>query len=286
MLHLGTYQTLTIIRTVSFGVYLSEPDDHKNRVLLPKKQVPADAREGDALEVFLYRDSDDRMIATTHKPLITLGKTAVLTVAAVGKIGAFLSWGLEKDLFLPFREQTGKVRPGDRILAALYIDKSDRLCATMKVYPYLKTNAPYERGDQVSGRVYEVDPAHGAYVAVDDMYSAMIAPGEDLRSLKAGDVVTCRVVNVKEDGKLDLSMRRHAYEQMDEDALKILHLLSLYHGVLPFTEKSDPARIMQETGLSKAAFKRAVGRLYKERRITLDDDHTIRSAADADERCQ
>ena len=285
MLKLGEIQTLTIIHIVSFGVYLSEPDNHTDRVLLPGKQVPYGAKEGDSLTVFVYRDSDDRIIATTRTPMLTLGQTAVLEVVSVGKIGAFLYWGLEKDLFLPFREQTGKIKKGDHILTALYIDKSERLCATMKVYPYLKTRSPYERGDEVQARIYEVDPRFGAYAAAQDRYSALIPPTEDLRSLRPGDVVSCRVTNVKEDGKLDLSMRQKSYVQMDEDAQRILELLARYQGVLPFTEKSDAALIMQETGLSKNAFKRAVGRLYKERKITLDDDHTIRSAEDAGKGC-
>ena len=285
MLKLGEIQTLTIVRIVGFGVYLADPQYPDDRVLLPKKQVPEGAAKGDALSVFLYRDSDDRLIATTAEPLLTIGKTAVLEVAAVSKIGAFLSWGLEKDLFLPFRQQTGKIKKGDRLLVSVYIDKSGRLCATMRIYGLLKTNAPYQRGDEVKGRVYQVDPAFGAYVAVDDCYSAMISPHEDIRCLRPSDIVTCRVVNVKEDGKLDLSMRKKAHEQMDEDAEKIMGLLRIYGGTLPFTEKSDASVIMQETGLSKGAFKRAVGRLYKEHRISLDENHFIRSISDEYQRC-
>ena len=285
MLRPGEIQTLTIVRIVDFGVYLADLQQTDERVLLPKKQVPAGAEKGDSVEVFVYRDSEDRLIATRAKPALTIGKTAVLEVAAVSKIGAFLFWGLEKDLFLPFKEQTGKIKKGDHVLVSLYVDKSDRLCATMRVYPFLKKNAPYQRGDAVTGRVYQVDPDFGAYVAVDDCYSAMISPHEDIRHLRPSDVVTCRVVNVKEDGKLDLTMRKKAFEQMDEDAEKIMELLRIYGGLLPFTEKSDAALIMQETGLSKGAFKRAVGRLYKEHRISLDENHAVRSISDESQGC-
>ncbi len=154
MLELGKKQFLQVIKKVDFGVYLAENEnaEKSEQVLLPAKQVPADTSVGDKIPVFLYKDSSDRPIATVNKPLITLGKTAVLKVKEVGRIGAFLDWGLEKDLLLPFREQTGKVKPGDEVLVALYLDKSQRLCATMKVYHYLVADSEYEKGDEVEGR--------------------------------------------------------------------------------------------------------------------------------------
>ena len=272
MLKLGEKQTLQMVKKVEFGVYLADPENlNDTRVLLPRKQVPKGLKTGDQIEVFLYRDSDDRLIATVNTPMLTLGKIAVLEVAAVSKMGAFLSWGLEKDLFLPYKEQTGRIRKGDQILAALYIDKSERLCATMKVYPYLERTQQYHRDDIVSARVYEVSERFGAYLAVDDRYQAMISPKQDIRSLRPGQVLECRVERVKPDGKLDLTQRDKAYRQMDKDAEKILELLDIYDGELPFNEKSDPQMIMEETGLSKNAFKRALGRLYKEKKITLGE---------------
>ena len=153
MIELGRKQTLQVVKKVEFGVYLGEDSrsGETERVLLPGKQVPEGTRMGDQLEVFIYKDSSDRLIATTRMPLITLHQTALLTVAEVGKIGAFLEWGLEKDLLLPFREQTKRVQKGQQVLVGLYIDKSSRLCATMKVYPYLKQNSPYVLGDEVDG---------------------------------------------------------------------------------------------------------------------------------------
>lgn len=273
MLKLGEKQVLQGVKLVDFGVYLADPEDPEaGRVLLPKKQVPEGFSVGDELEVFLYKDSSDRLIATVNEPAMTLGKVALVKVAAVGKIGAFLDWGLEKDLFLPFHEQTRKVQEGDVILAALYIDKSGRLAATMKLYPYLETNAElFYRDQEVTGRVYQVDERFGAYVAVDGRYSGMIGPRENIRDLYPGEVVTCRITRVKRDGKLDLTLREKAYKQLGPDARKILELLDLYDGELPFNEKSDPETIMRETGMSKNAFKRAIGHLYKERKITIGE---------------
>ena len=271
-MRLGEYQTLTIIKKVEFGVYLAEHEGDERRVLLPAKQVPEGSKCGDTIEVFLYKDSKDRLIATTNKPALTLGGLAVLRVAEVGKIGAFLDWGLEKDLFLPYKEMTAKVQPEDEVLVTLYIDKSQRLCASMKkLYDLLSTNAPYHKGDVVTGRVYEFSDNFGTFVAVDDKYSAMIPSHEDTSKLRIGDEIEARVVNVKPDGKLDVTMRERAYLQMDADAEKVMGVIEEFAGVLPFTDKSSPEVIKRETGLSKSAFKRAVGRLYKERRIEINE---------------
>lgn len=277
-MRLGEYQELYYVKRVDFGVYLSEEKTGDERVLLPAKQVPPDARIGEKIRVFLYRDSKDRLIATTHEPKLTIGGFAPLTVREVGRIGAFLDWGLEKDLFLPFKQMVGRVKPGDEVLVTLYIDKSGRLCASMRgLYDLLEKDSPYQKGDTVEGRVYEFSDNFGAFVAVDDRYSARIANSEDHSFLRIGDVISAKVMEVKPDGKLDLTLREKAYIQMGADAEKLLELLESYGGVLPFTEKADPDVISRETGLSKAAFKRAVGRLYRERKITLEGG-TIRIA--------
>ena len=170
-MQLGKKQVLTVVKIVDFGVYLGSDEE---RVLLPKKQVPEDIEVGDPIEVFLYKDSSDRLIATTNEPELKVGELAVLEVADVGKFGAFLSWGLEKDLFLPFKEQTAKVEKGDKCLVTLYIDKSQRLCATMKVYGLLRTDSPYKKDDMVHGIVYDTSDRFGVFVAVDNKYSALI----------------------------------------------------------------------------------------------------------------
>ena len=263
---LGTKKTLMVVKEVEFGVYLGNSQE---KVLLPKKQVPEGVEVGDPIEVFLYKDSSDRLIAPTNEPKIMLGELAVLTVAATGGIGAFLDWGLEKDLLLPFREQTAPLKKGDQILVALYIDKSQRLCATMKVYERLRTDSPYKVDDQVEGIIYELSDNFGVFVAVDNLYSALIPKREAFGKLRVGDRVKARVVKVKEDGKLDLSVREKAFLQMDVDADLIMKRMEEYGGSLPFTDKADPELIKKEFDLSKNAFKRAIGRLLKEGKIEI-----------------
>ena len=269
MLELGKRQLLRVVKKVEFGVYLAESaeESEKERVLLPGRQVPEGAEEGTEIEVFLYKDSKDRLIATVREPKLHLGEVALLQVLEVGKIGAFLDWGLEKDLLLPFREQTGKVKPGDSVLAALYIDKSQRLCATMKVYHYLKTQSPYVIGDSVEGRIYEISGNFGVFVAVDDRYSALIPKKDAQGSYEVGQKLKLRVAAVREDGKLTVTAKQKAYLQIDEDAEKILEAAAAGGGELPFDDKASPQVIDQELCLSKAAFKRAVGHLVKERKI-------------------
>ncbi|MBS5397908.1 MAG: S1 RNA-binding domain-containing protein [Lachnospiraceae bacterium] len=268
-MRLGEKQVLTVVKVVDFGVYLGNDEE---RVLLPKKQVPEGIEAGDPVEVFLYKDSSDRMIATTNEPKITLGQLAVLEVADVGRIGAFLDWGLEKDLLLPFKEQTVKVEKGDRCLVSLYVDKSGRLCATMKVYPLLQTDSPYKKNDMVRGTVYEISREFGVFVAVDNKYSALIPRREVYGRMFIGQQIEARVTDVKADGKLDLSVRGRIPEQMDEDARIIMERISKNGGFLPFTDKAEPERIKAEFGMSKAAFKRAAGRLLKQGRITIDEN--------------
>jgi predicted RNA-binding protein (virulence factor B family) len=266
--YLGKKRRLMIVKEVEFGVYLGNKDD---KVLLPKKQVPKDVEVGDPVEVFLYKDSSDRLIATTQEPKITLDELAVLKVADTGRIGAFLDWGLEKDLLLPFKEQTAKVKKGDEVLVALYVDKSGRLCATMKVYEKLRTDSPYKKDDHVEGIIYETSDNFGVFVAVDDCYSALIPKREAFGRLRVGDRVSARVLKVREDGKLDLSVREKAFLQMDADAAMIMKRMEEYGGKLPFNDKADPEVIKQEFGLSKNAFKRAVGRLLKEGHIKISE---------------
>ena len=271
MIELGKRQKLTVVKEVEFGVYLG---DEKERVLLPGKQVPEGTKRGDELEVFIYRDSADRLIATVNTPKLALGEVALLKVSDVTKIGAFLDWGLEKELLLPFKEQTKKVMPGEDCLAALYIDKSGRLCATMKLYHYLGTDSPYKKDDTVTGRIYEISGNFGVFVAVDDKYSALIPKNQMYgeKDFLVGNMITARVSEVKEDGKLDLSLREKAYLQIGKDADKLVALMEQHGGALPFTDKADPELIRAETGMSKNEFKRAVGNLLKNQKIVINSD--------------
>lgn len=278
MFQLGRKQKLRVIKSVDFGVYLGENSDADVacRVLLPAKQVPEGTKEGDFLQVFLYKDSSDRMIATTREPAFQVGETAVLKVKQVSKIGAFLDWGLEKDLLLPFREQTARVREGQECLVALYVDKSERLCATMKVYPYLSLRTPYGINDEVQGRIYEISDRFGVFVAVDDHYCALVPKKEAQGKFRIGEVRKFRVTEVKEDGKMNLSAHQKAYLQIGEDAKLVRQVIDEFAGVLPFDDKASPQVIEREFGLSKNAFKRAVGHLLKNGEIEIRDGRIYR----------
>ncbi|WP_077612047.1 CvfB family protein [Clostridium sp. Marseille-P2415] len=273
MIELGKMQTLTVQRVKEFGVYVGEEEGSEVSVLLPKKQVPEGAKPGDKVAVFIYKDSEDRLIATTAAPRLQVGETAVLNVKEVGKIGAFLDMGLEKDLLLPFKEQTHKVRPGEKVLAALYIDKSKRLAATMRVYSHMSNQSPYKKDDQVTGIIYEINDTLGAFVAVDNKFYGLIPKKEVFENYREGDEVTARVTKVREDGKLDLSPRQKAYIQMDADSSRVLEIIETqFDGSLPFTDKADPEMIKREFSMSKNAFKRAVGHLLKEGKIKISEN--------------
>lgn len=269
MLRLGQRQTLKFIKKTDFGIYVGVNEEEK--VLLPKKQVPENLKIGDDIDVFIYRDSSDRLIATVKQPLINLGNMAVLTVKATGKIGAFLDWGLEKDLLLPFKEQTYSVKEGESYLVALYIDKSNRLAATMKVHRYLKNAAKYQKDDVVKGIIYEINNNIGAFVAVDNMYYGLIPKKEMHSRMTVGEEIQARVTDVREDGKLNLSLNKKAYLQIEEDSEKILSVINEYSGILPYGEKVSPDIIARDFGISKNAFKRAIGHLYKEGKIDITE---------------
>ncbi len=273
MIELGVYQSLEVVKKTEFGLYLGdEGKASKHTILLPIKEAPEGAAAGDKLTVFVYKDSEDREIATTAAVPVTLGNLAVLTVKEINPIGAFLDWGLMKDLLLPYKEQTREVQEGDRVLITLYVDKSRRLCATMKVYDLLRTDSPYQKEDMVEGIVYDVIDAFGTFVAVDHKYSAMLPKNQVFTPLKIGDTVKARVLQVREDGKLTLSLREKAYLQMDADSQEILARLKAAGGHLPFNDASDSELIRQEFNISKNAFKRAIGKLYKAGSITITDD--------------
>jgi len=271
MLKLGERQILKIVEKKEFGVYLYD-DNKDEKVLLPIKQVTPGAQIGDEVEVFIYKDSQDRIIATTAVPYLEKGKVAQLEVKEVGKIGAFLDWGLEKDLLLPFKEQTMKPSKGDRVLVALYIDKSDRLCATMKIYPYLELGKGFKKDDQVTGTVYEISPNFGAFVAVDNRFSALIPKKDMPHNIKVGETVHARVTGVKADGKVDLSVREKAYIQMSIDADKLMRYFDEHDGIIPFTDKASPQLIGDVMNMSKNEFKRAIGNLLKAGMIEIGAD--------------
>lgn len=270
MLQLGTRQKLKIVRFVDFGAYLAERIDAKKeeQVLLPRAEISEEMKEGGEINVYLYLDSEDRPVATCADAKIHRNEVALLTVKEVNQnTGAFLDMGLPRDLLLPFAEQTAEVEPGQEVLVAMYVDRSGRLCATMNVYNYLQQNAPYRVGDMVSGRIYETSGNFGYFVAVDDRYSGLIPKKEAQKKFRIGEVCTLRVTQVLADGRLNLSARQKAYQQIDPDADLIREYLQ-EHGEVPFDDTATPEQIAEIFGISKAAFKRALGRLLRLKEAT------------------
>ena len=272
-IELGKYQELIVTKKTDFGVFLNTPTgEDSQKILLPKAQVPAGTDLKDVLKVFVYKDSEDRPIATTLEPDLTLGNVARLYVTQVTPIGAFLEWGLAKDLFLPFKEQLYKVQEGDAVLVTLYIDKSERLCASMHVYDALRNDSNYQKDDEVSGRVYEISENFGVFVAVDDMYSALLPKKEVFETYRINQPIYARVAQVMEDGRLTLSVKKKIPEQMNEDADFIYRCLEQEGGFLPFHDKSAPEAIKNRFHMSKNAFKRGLGHLMKKGLITIAND--------------
>lgn len=274
MIEIGKWQTLQVVRSKEFGVYLAQEKGDKDAVLLPRKQVPEGLKAGGEIEVFVYLDSSDRPIATVNKPLITLGEIAKLKVAGVNSVGAFMDWGLEKDILMPFKEMVGKVSEGKEYLVYMYMDKSSRPCVSMRLYDHLSVDSPYDKGDQVEGYIYQVNENIGAFVAVDNKYQGMIPRQELHKKVHVGESLSLRISEVREDGKLNLSLGKPAYQQIEEDSEMVYQTILRFDGVLPFTDKASPQVIERELGLSKNAFKRAVGRLLKESRIEIHE-HSI-----------
>ena len=268
-MEIGKIQKLQVVKKADFGVYLGTNEE---KVLLPKNQVPESTELGDTIEVFICRDSEDRLIATTEKPVAQVGETAYIRVKEITKFGAFLDWGLGKDLFLPYKEQTTDIKEGDMVLVGIYTDKSDRLCATMKVYNYLLCTSTYEEDDIVKGVVYNFNPQYGAFVAVNNKYHGLIQMKELTSKVYVGMEVEARVKSVRTDGKLDLALRKKAYLQIDDDARKIIEYMEKNNGEIGYTDKARPEIIKKDFGMSKNEFKRAIGRLLKERRVIIKEN--------------
>lgn len=272
MIRLGKIQELEIKRFTSVGAYLNDAEENGDDVLLPKSQLPEGAKVGDNIKVFVYRDSKDRIISSTRMPLAQVGEIKKLTVISSSKIGYFLDWGMEKDLFLPFSETVGSVEKFKSYLVALYIDKSDRLAATMKVKDYLSTDAPYKENDKAVGTIYSINRDIGAFVAVDNKYDGLIQKKNIFGVLEMGEEIEVRINKVHDDGKLDLSLRERGYVQMEEDSKIILTKLKEKGGFLPLNDSSHPNEIKKELHMSKSGFKRAVGKLFKDGIIQITSE--------------
>ena len=266
-IEVGKYYKLKVDVITHMGAYFdAESDNPKDNILLPHYDMPADLQVGEEREVFIYRDSQDKKIATLKKPFAARGEVAVMTVKEITTVGAFLNWGLGKDLFVPYKEQKYKLEEGKGYPFAVYLDKSDRLCGTTKVYNYLKSDSPYKENDQVRGTVYWISKDLGAMIAVDDKYFGMIPTSKYFVNLKPGDKVEAIVEKVRTDGKLDLSTKEKAHIQMDSDSDLIYKKLKI-KGSLSLNDKSSPQLILSKLQMSKKAFKRALGRLLKEGKV-------------------
>ena len=271
MISIGEKQKLKVAEKTDIGVYLTEIDDDSEKVLLPRRLVPENIEINDVLNVFIYKDSEDRPVATTEEPKLTLGEVGILEVIQVTEIGAFLDWGLPKDLLLPFIEQTTEVEEGKEYLVGVYLDKSERLCASMKVSSFLVVDSPYKENDKVKGTIYSIDEEFGAFVAVDNKYEALVPNKEIDSELEVGQIVEGRVTAIKEDGKIDLSLKKKAYKQMKDDTKILLDFIEENGGEIFINDKSSPEDIKKQVNMSKNAFKRAVGGLFKERKIEFTD---------------
>jgi len=270
---LGRFAKLKIKRIASPGAYLGRDDgDDRAVVLLIGSETPNDAKIGDEVEVFVHLDSEGRPIATTRLARIELGQVAFLEVKESTPIGAFVDWGLAKDLLVPFKEQTADLNPGDRYAVGLYVDDTGRLARTMRVSEMLAsggTKVDWELDEWVEGEAWRNDPEIGLFVIIEKAFVGLV-PKSEPHSLTRGAAARFRVSNILPDGKIELSLRGHAHEELAGDAERILEVLSR-RGAPGLGDKSSPEDIRRAFGLSKKAFKRAVGRLLKERKLTIDD---------------
>lgn len=270
---IGRYNTLPVLRDAGFGLYLD--GGVLGDILLPKRYIPEGTEIGDAIEVFIYRDSEDRIIATTETPLAQAGDFAALQAVAVNNTGAFMDWGLEKDLLVPYREQRDPVRVGRKYLVYVYLDPvSERIVASTRLRRYLSQEAPtYKPGERVRLRVWQ-DTRLGFDVLVNDRHSGVLYRNEIFQKLQVGEVVDGFIKQVRLDGKIDCSLKAPIVERIDPLAEKILEALKAAGGSIPYTDKSPPEAIYRKFGCSKRDFKMSVGRLYKQRLVTLEGHAT------------
>ena len=270
---LGKVKNLKVLRKTIHGAFLEISDDEE--VLLPKKFVKNCLHVGDSIEVFLYTDSEDRIVATTHTPKIKLDEFAVLEVTDLNKYGAFLDWGLEKDLFLPYGEQEKRVKIGEKVVVCLCYDKqTDRLYASSKIGRFTKRSTSLKKGEEVDlliGRKSEL----GYQVIINQRHVGLLFFNKIFQKIDLGDRIKGYIDNVREDGKIDVGLRKHGYDQVLDAQKVLLSKLHENEGVLPFTDKSDPKAIEKEFGMSKSSFKKSVGALYKQRKIKIEADRIV-----------
>lgn len=270
-IELGKYNTLKVVKQVDFGMYLDAGDE--GEVLLPARYVPQDCRPGDELRVFIYLDNEERLVATTLEPLAQVGQFACLEVAWVNQYGAFLNWGLMKDLFVPFSEQKQKMQVGRRYVVHVHLDEeSYRIVASAKVDRYLsRERAPYQPGEQVDILVWQKTDL-GYKAIIDHRYGGLLYESELFQSLAPGMKLKAYVKQVREDGKIDLMLQKPGQAKVEDFAATLLEHIRRNGGRTPLGDKSPAEEIYALFGVSKKTFKKAVGDLYKRRLVALEED--------------
>ena len=269
-IRLGKYNQLEVVKEVDFGVYLNGDED--GEILLPKRYVPEGCKPGDMLNVFIYLDMDERLVATTLQPYAQVGEFACLEVAWVNQFGAFLNWGLMKDLFVPYREQKAKMVKGGKYIVYVYIDEeSYRIVASAKVEHFLSKERPeYEAGEEVDVLVWQRTDL-GYKVIVDNKFSGMLYHNEVFQSLSPGKRLQAYIKQVREDGKIDLALQKAGFEKVDDFAETLLQYIEAQGGFTTMNDKTEASVIYNTFGVSKKTFKKAVGDLYKKRLIMLEE---------------
>lgn len=282
-MEVGKYNTLQILRGTSVGMYLG--DEEGNDVLLPHKYIPENAQIGESIEVFIYRDSEDRLIATTLKPLILLNQFAILEVVAATQFGAFLDWGLEKDLFVPFKEQNHKLQKGQYVPVYLYLDEqTDRVVASAKVHKYFKNldGVDLDEGQEVDLLVFEKTEL-GHNVVVNNLYKGLVYENETFRRLAWGDTTKGYVKLIRDEGKIDISLQPLGFlKTLEPNQKAILDKLQQSGGTLNLSDNSDPIEIQEVLEMSKKAFKKAIGVLYKDKKIIIKSDSIVLNQTSAE----
>lgn len=270
-LKLGKFNILKVVKVVDFGLYLDGGEE--GEVLLPKRYVPENIKPGDELNVFIYLDNEERLVATTLTPLVQVGQFACLEVAWVNQYGAFLNWGLMKDLFVPFREQKVKMEIGKKYIVHAHIDEdSFRIVASAKVEHFLsKEKADYTPGENVDILIWQ-RTALGYKAIIDNQYSGLLYENEIFQSLQIGMKLTAYIKHVREDGKIDLMLQKPGMEKVEDSAKMLLDYIKQHGGKTSLNDKSPAEVIYQELGISKKTFKKAVGDLYKKRIIVLTEE--------------
>ena len=271
MIEIGRINTLEIVKEVDFGLYLD--GGREGEILLPKKYTNEDMQPGDDVEVFIYLDSEDRLIATTIRPKAMVNEFAHLQVVQVNKFGAFLDWGLEKDLFVPFREQKTKMEEGKSYVVHVYLDdESERIVATTKIDKFLNLfKHEFEEGQEVEIMICGKSDL-GYKAIVQESHYGLLYENEVFKPLKYGQVLNAYIKNVREDEKIDLSLEKPGYAKVEGYEQTLLEILNDNEGFLPLHDKSDPDDIRKELGISKKMFKQTIGALYKKRLITISSE--------------